>query len=402
MIPPSISQGNGISHKRLFADISVSYELYSITVIDFSLTFEQTFAMFFSPISFCSLFIRIIEKEASAKMSLKQIAEMTGVSISTVSRVLNDKSSSCASKELRDRIWENARKTGYIPNEAARSLRAPHSDRPRSYSVTIVLARINSMEEEPFFYELFRNLEEELLQHKMTISEVIYAEKSFRQRIGKSDGIMIMGKCSDELFSVIKQNNQNIVGIWRNSMHFNVDEVICDGQKAAEMAMDYLISIGHRKIAYIGDCSNESRYTGYNNSLIYHDLPLVYGRVKQTNQTKSEAKIAFSQLISDKKNGLTDFSAVLCANDISAIGVLEVLAQEKKSLRDSISVISIDNIEEAQNTKPFLTTVNIPRKEMAHMAVNLLLDRISNNHTEHIRIEFPCRIVRRGSCHEMY
>lgn len=334
-------------------------------------------------------------------MSLKNIAEMTGVSISTVSRVLNDTSASCASKELKDKIWENARKTGYIPNETARNLRSPSKERPQTYTVTIVLARISSFEEEPFFYELFRNLEEELLQHRITISQVIYADKTFKHKVSDSNGIIIIGKCSEELFSMIKQKNQNIVGIWRNTMHFNVDEVICDGQKAAEMAMDYLISIGHKKIAYIGDCSNESRYTGYNNSLIYHELPLVYGRVKQTNQTKDEAKIAFSQLISDKKKGLTDFSAILCANDISAIGVLEVLAGEKKSVRDSISVISIDNIEEAQNIKPFLTTVNIPRKEMAHMAVDLLLDRINNKHSEHIRIEFPCRIIRRGSCHEI-
>ncbi len=335
-------------------------------------------------------------------MSLKQIAEMTGVSVSTVSRVLNNTSTTCASKEIKDKIWENARKTGYIPNEAARDLRSPDRNRDKIYSVTIVMARISSLEEEPFFYELLRNLEEELLSRRMKIDHIIYADETLRQNINESNGIIIIGKCTDTLFSFIKQKNRNIVGIWRNSMHFNVDEVICDGRKAAEMAMEYLISMGHKNIAYIGDCSNESRYTGYNNSLINHDLPLVYGRVKQTNQTRAEARDAFLQLISDKKTGRIDFSAILCANDISAIGVLEALSEEKKSIRDSVSVISIDNIDESQNTKPFLTTVNIPRKEMAHMAVNLLVDRIKNDHSEHIRIEFPCRIIQRGSCHEMY
>ncbi len=334
-------------------------------------------------------------------MSLKEIAQMTGVSVSTVSRVLNNTSATCASPAVKDRIWEAARQTGYVANETARSLRRSKELQEEALRISIILARITSLEEEPFFAELLRNLEEELYLQKAAVDQVVFAEESVSHHPENSDGIILLGRCSEKLFSQIRKKQPNLVGIWRNPVDFLVDEVICDGRKAAETAMEYLISLGHRKIAYIGDCSNESRYVGYCNALINKGLPLVYDRVKQTGQTKKEAVRAFSELLLGKKQETTDFSAVFCANDISAIGVLETLAGEKKKLRDQISVISIDNIEEAENVKPYLTTINIPRKEMAHMAVQLLKDRIDHGHSEYTRIEFPCRIVQRGSCREL-
>ena len=334
-------------------------------------------------------------------MSLKEIAEMTGVSVSTVSRVLNNPSATCASPAVKDRIWEAARQTGYVPNETAQSLRRSKEMHNEALRISIILSRVTSLDEEPFFAELLRNLEEELYLQKAAIDQIVFADESVSYHPENSDGIILLGRCSEKLFSQIRKKQPNLVGVWRNPVDFLVDEVICDGKKAAETAMEYLISLGHRKIAYIGDCSNESRYVGYCNTLISKGIPLEYNRVKQTGQTKAEAVTAFSELLQGKKQETTDFSAVFCANDISAIGVLETLAKEKKKLRDRISVISIDNIEEAENVRPYLTTINIPRKEMAHMAVKLLKDRIDHGHSEYTRIEFPCRLIQRGSCREL-
>lgn len=330
-------------------------------------------------------------------MSLKKIAEMTNVSISTVSRVLNNKSSTCASKEVRDRIFAAAREIGYHPNENARKLQAASVKETSELHVSIILARIKSLDTDPFFYELFRELEIILFQNSITIDYVIYAEEQLSQDISKSHGVLILGRCPQKLFQQIMSANCNVVAIWRNGMDFNIDQVICDGRKAAELAMKHLMSLGHKNIAYIGDCSYESRYIGYCNSLINNDLPLNHGWIKETDQTKEAARTAFQELLDQSD----DFSAVFCANDITAIGVLELLKEKRRQIRRKISVISIDNIEDSQNTSPFLTTINIPRKEMAHMAVLLLMDRIDKQHAETVRIEFPCRIVNRSSCFEI-
>ncbi len=336
-------------------------------------------------------------------MSLKKIAEMTGVSVSTVSRVLNDSSPNCASAETRDRIWEAAREIGYQPNEAARQLKKSGGSDPSSADsarqVTILLARVTSLDADPFFLELFRSLEADLMKQGTVIEQVIYAEESLPSPVKDSDGVIILGRCSRTLLKEISKQNQNVVGIWRNSMDFDVDEVICDGEEAARMAMDHLLSLGHRRIAYIGDCSYESRYVGYCNALIQNHISIDYQLIRPTNQTSGEAGTAFRELLDAKISGRNDFSAVFCANDVTAVQVLEILGKEKKKIRDSISVISIDDIEESQNTKPLLTTIHIPRDEMAHMAVTLLLDRIDRLHREPVRIEFPCRIIQRDSCH---
>lgn len=72
-----------------------------------------------------------------------------------------------------------------------------------------------------------------------------------------------------------------------------------------------------------------------------------------------------------------------------------------KRARPELSVISIDNIALSQECRPMLTTINIPKEDMAHMAVQLLLDRMARRHREFVRIELPCRLIRRESCRKI-
>lgn len=360
-------------------------------------------------------------------MSLKEIAKLTNSSISTVSRVLNDPSTKCASKQLKDKIWEVSRQMGYLPNEAARALQSSSesaagatrstkgsqistasSRRSSQYTVeggtsvlhfSVVIARISSLDQDPFFYELFRSIEEEVFLRRAIIDRILYTTDNISKDISSSDGIIILGRCSKGLYAQIEKLNPNIVGIWRNPMNFNVDEVICDGKKAAEIAINHLVSLGHTEIAYIGNCSYESRYDGYCEALIKHGFALDMNLVRQTNQNYDEAKAAFNALLSLYKSGELYFSAIFCANDITAIAVLDQLSREKKKIRSSISVIAIDNIDESQNTKPLLTTIQIPRKEMSHLAINLLIDRINGGHSDAVRVEFPCKLINRTSCY---
>lgn len=180
-------------------------------------------------------------------MSLKQIAAMTNTSVSTVSRVLNQTSSSCASKELQDKIWAAAREIGYRPNKAARALKKGESSAKKPPRIAIVMARVTA-EEDPFFSELFRSLEMELLLQGGLIDDMVHVEDISQKKLSEADGIIIMGRCSHTLLAQILLQNKNIAGIWRNSMDFDIDEVICDGRKAAELAMNHLLSLGHKKV----------------------------------------------------------------------------------------------------------------------------------------------------------
>lgn len=325
-------------------------------------------------------------------MSLKKIAELTGVSVSTVSRVLNNAPGPCASKDVREKIWRAAQETGYSPNRSAQALRKGEGKRP-ALQIAIVNARIQVLEEDPFFNDLFMAVRGELYREGCAYFRYDITDE-MPAMPPKCDGMVILGRCSREILDKLRQTTPNLVGIWRNPTDFDIDEVMCDGKKAASMAVDYLLARGRKKIAYIGDCTDESRFVGYCETLIRSNIPINYPLVFPSPQTRTGGLEAMRRLIA---SGGAD--AVFCANDITAVGALDALAEIPRK-RPRIAVISIDNIDLAQQTAPLLTTINIPRNDMAHMAVKVLMDRIARGHTEIVRAEFPCRLIKRKSCFE--
>lgn len=329
-------------------------------------------------------------------MSLKKIAEMVGTSPSTVSRVLNNSYATCASEQLKEKIWAAAHEINYLPNQSARKLKLGEREdaQKKTLHLVVVLARVESLAGDPFFQELYRYLEIDIFQKGFTVEKILTADETLRGTdIGTCDGIIVLGRCSRNLLDTLRRSTRNLVGIWRNPMNFEIDEVVCDGRKAADLAVSYLIEHGHRKIGYIGDCSYESRYVGYNETIIRNQLPLDYSCIIPTGQTREEGFDAMNRLLKNE-----EMTAVLCANDCIAFGALRALREYRGLGRRKISVISIDNVEEAQTTSPLLTTVHIPREDMAHMALQILHDRILHGHREKLRVEFPCRIVERDSC----
>ena len=209
----------------------------------------------------------------------------------------------------------------------------------------------------------------------------------------KDTGLIILGKCPLELIPVLKKRYVAVSGIDRNPTDHLYDEVVCNGATAAQKAIEYLLSLGHTNIAYIGDCTYESRYIGYYQTLLQHKISLNHNNIYPTNQTEQEGFDTMNVILSSENKP----TAIFCANDCTALGVLKALKKSRK--RGYIpSVISIDNIDMAQTTTPMLTTIDIPKQEMAHFAINLLLDRKKGMHTNNVRIELPCNLVIRESC----
>ncbi|MCI9313524.1 MAG: LacI family transcriptional regulator [Lachnospiraceae bacterium] len=331
-------------------------------------------------------------------MSLKKIAEMVGVSPSTVSRVLNNTVPACASPELKEKIWEAAHALNYIPNAEARNLKMGKRASAKSYKIAVILTRFDFLDKDPFFRELFQSIEGSLLANSCILQFVTNAEDVDFSALEQTDGIIILGRCSDDFLARLKHYTRNIVGVDRNPTDYKMDEIICNGKTAAVKAMEYLLSLGHRRIGYIGDCSFEARYVGYCETLIKENIPINYHYIYSTDQTYESGYRAMSEL------GQRDMTAVLCANDISALGAMQALADsasEHRTKGKSVSIIAIDNIAGSMASTPLLTTVDIPKEEMGRMAVTVLLDRIAHKHSEYLRVEFPCRVIERDSCYPL-
>lgn len=357
-------------------------------------------------------------------MSIKEIAKLAGTSVSTVSRVLNCPEHRCHDKGLEERIWKYASMLHYTPNASAINLRKGKQASLTDFTVDIYLTRFHSMEQDAFFMELFSYIKEELYKSGCILGDVLnstditalgnklhppihipYKSDAIVQKEQQNQtlafisekentGLIILGKCPEKQIPVLKKRYRYIAGIDRNPTDYEYDEVICNGATAAEMAMEYLFSLGHKKIAYIGDCNYESRYIGYYQSLLKHNLPLNYVNVHHTNQTKEEGFFFMKQILTSPDKP----TALFCANDTTALGVLQAL-NELSGKEYRPSVISIDNIQASEQAKPMLTTINIPKKEMGHLAFSLLLDRRQGKHQHAVRAELPCRLVIRESCY---
>ena len=343
-------------------------------------------------------------------MSIKKIAEMAGVSYSTVSRVLNDPSYKCSSEEVRSRILSAARDLNYVPNEAARNLRLGVEPGRRVLYIGILVTRTESANVDPFFSELTRMTEGEIHRSMCILSNIWYRsafssedepeeshERFAREMLNSlehaPDGLVIIGKCVPAAVKILRKRFRYIVSINRNSTNYEIDEVTCDGRKIAQTAVEYLIRLGHRRIAYAGDCHNEARYRGYRETLFKYGLDSDIDYSVDIRQSEEHGYKAMEQL-AQRKNPPT---AIYCANDIIAIGMLRWLGKNR-SRYYSPSVISSDDIEEAQYTKPMLSTVRLPKDDMAKFALYLLLDRINGGHRAVARIELEGTLILRESC----
>lgn len=346
-------------------------------------------------------------------MSIKQIAEKAGVSPSTVSRVLNNPNYMCSSKEIRERIWKAAMDLNYVPNSAARNLKMGIKEQDsKIYYISVLMTRAEKASTDPFFEELLRVIESEIHKQVHILTKVWYMplfsndKKCRRENLdavigkmqneleNKSDGLIIIGKCNKEALKKLNQKFKSVVLVNRDSTNYEVDEVFCDGEKAAAMAVEYLISLGHRNIGYVGDCRNETRYRGYLEALKKYEIEPEASYIMQTNQTETEGFEVMKKYL-DSEDCPTAF---YCANDIIAIGMLKYINKYRKRYPYIPSIISSDDIEEAQYTKPMLTTVHIPKEQMGKFAMYLLMDGLEGGHKDVVRVEASGRLMVRNSC----
>ncbi len=345
-------------------------------------------------------------------MSIKKIAEKTGVSPATVSRVLNNPGYHCSVPGLRDKIWKAAMELNYAPNEAARNLKmGTSSGEGRTYYINVLMTRMDVAQSDPFFTELLHIIESEIHKNMCILSKVWYMslfsderqsrkgnldkiiDEMYEETEGKCDGLIIIGKCTREALKKLNARYKSIVSINRNSTNYEVDEVLCDGEKIASLAIEHLIKLGHRNIGYVGNCHNEARYNGYVNTLRKHDIDIVPEYIVETRQTESDGYEAMQRFLQSD-----DYpTGIYCANDITAVGMLKCLNKFKHRYYTP-SIIASDDIEEAQNTNPMLTTVRLPKDEMGKFAMYLLLDRIRNGHKGVVRAELEGKLMLRNSC----
>lgn len=335
-------------------------------------------------------------------MTLKEIAVRAGVSMSTVSRIINSPDGSFARKEVRDRVWEIIKETGYTPNQAARDLKLGKVkvQNAPSGALACILGRNKTLEENPFFEQLARGIEQQAIEqgYPVRLSYSVFdmntnAVQDKAEAIN-IDGAIVLGRFSDRVIKLLEREYRNIVYVGRNRISTGWDQVICDGYEATQIALEHLIALGHQRIGYIGETADEVRYQAYLDMIqkyrLHDDKRLVCG----TPQSGAGGYQGADSLLKVCRPLPT---AVFCAADVAAIAALRRFNEAKIKVPEQISIISMDNIEISGYVTPMLTTVEMPIMEMGNAAVQTLINRIQKQHKLPLRIYLPNKLLLRGS-----
>ena len=323
-------------------------------------------------------------------VTLQDIAEKAGVSRSTVSRALSGQGRMTA--ETRNYIKSIAEEMGYFPNFLAQSL---HDTKTRMIGVVITSVA------DPFIWELVEGIEQVADSQGYTIflgasrfdpeKEIDRILKFYQRRV---DGIIVqtahLTNFNDPRIErvdvpIVLINDEVNLRIYNN--------VTIDSHAEAKKAVDYLFSIGHRRIAYVGSSvriqSNKQRLIGYQDAC------------KANGQSVNESYIFNLPMMSDYETGRrildrvldTDVTAVFCYNDMIAIGFMNACRERGINVPDDLSIIGFDNIEQASQFYPTLTTLHQPKFEMGRLAMQL----IQSETPQIINEVLECKLIVRES-----
>ena len=333
--------------------------------------------------------------------TLKDIAEKLGISVSTVSRVINGNSVKAANSKLQDKIWQTAKELNYVPNTAAQLLkRSRETDRDSLRTIACVFARADTDQSDPFFSEISRALETELLRQGFIMKYSIY-NKVLPQSVletflknEKVDGVIILGRPDKKIINLVCKYNKYVVYVGLNKIDGDIDQVICDGYEAGMLALKHLESIGIRKIFYLGETKSEARYKAYKDFMRQRGFSREVD--DYTIESSFRLQTAYDKMKTFlKKNILPE--GLFCGNDLAALGAIKALTEENIKVPKEISVIGIDDIAMAGFSVPMLTTVSIPKEQLGKKAAKFIVDRILNGNDINVIMMIPFKLVIRES-----
>lgn len=337
-----------------------------------------------------------VTQQTSKRVTLLDVANASGLSRATVSLVLRD--SPLVAENTRQRVKEVMQDLGYVYHRSAANLRAQ-----KSHTVGLVVADITN----PFFAEMAVSIGSQLDKSNyvpllFNTSEVLSKQEQLLSTMQEYsvDGILLCPARGTPLTTIEKFQKSQLpfVLFARYLPGIDADYVGADNIVGARIAVEHLISLGHRKIAFIGGplniSSRKEREQGWRQAQTDHNLPINESFVVTTSTTREGGSNAIRQLLQlpDKP------TACLCFNDVVAFGTMLGLQSMNLQPGRDFAVIGFDDVAESAMTQPSLTTMSVSPRQIGEVAVQLLLDLIETPDQMPRKIILQPQIVIRESC----
>ena len=320
------------------------------------------------------------------KVTIYDVAQKANCSIATVSLVLQN--SDKIKPSTHRRVMDAVKELGYLPNFAARSL---------SNKKTNLLGLIVPNMENPLFTPMIKGVEEYANSKEYSIilgisSLVLEKEISYIQMLKERrvDGLLVFPTFVDEIFNkFLKENDHKDIPLVlcgsSGVREYPVSYVKCDNRVGAYIAVDHLVTTGHRKIACLCAVADrrqaQSRVLGYQDALMFHQIEYDESLIYYCTQDTNDIYQTTEKLLKEKK-----IDAIFCLYDYMSIVAMRAVLNSGFRIPEDIAIMGYDNIPISQFLTIPLSTIDTHSQRIGSMGAELLIEKIQKPDT-------PCRQI---------
>jgi LacI family transcriptional regulator len=326
--------------------------------------------------------------------NILDVALKAGVSIATVSRVVN-KSDHKVNPTTRERVLEAIRELDYRPNALAKGLLMK-----KTMTIGIIIPDISN----PYYAEIVRGIQDTadqagyaVLIHNTDGKQERIIRHIYLLREKSVDGVIFCGGIINgyETLSILKELKERVVVVGRHEVDFPA--VMVDNMGGATQAVEHLIGLGHRLIGCIGGPEGSptavDRLTGYRNALAQNGIALDEWFVKRGTWNPESGYLLTRELLTGTKRP----TAIFSANDQMAFGVIKAAREMGLNVPRDLAVVGFDNVPSGSYFDPPLTTVEIPMYDIGVATMRMLIDLLSGESFEKLRLFKTKLLVRRST-----
>nr|BFE57160.1 LacI family DNA-binding transcriptional regulator [Dactylosporangium thailandense] len=329
-----------------------------------------------------------------ARPTLRDVAQLAGVSPKTVSRVVNAEPGVSATKE--SRVRRAIEQLGYRPNMTASRLRRADG---RTAAIAALLEDIAN----PFSSALHRALEDVARERGVLIFAGSVEEDPERERTlvrefarRQADGLVMVPAGDDQAYLTRELNPDTpVVFVDRPPVGLHSDAVLADNEAGAAAAVQHLVAHGHRDIAYLGDLRSiataRQRFTGYREALAEHGIRRSAAHVAHDLHTADAAEAALLRMLDGPRPPTACFSA----QNLVTLGAIRALRSRDR--HTSVALVGFDDFPLADLLQPAVTVVAQDPAAMGRLAAELLFRRLDGETWEPATHVVETRLIARGS-----
>ena len=328
--------------------------------------------------------------------TINDVAHRAGVTSATVSNVLTGRVG--VSEKTRSRVQKAIEELGYRPNLVARGLA-----QGKTHTIALIVPTITN----PFFSEVAEEVERVADKHDYqiilgTTHRLLEQGRRHLERMSSRwvDGFIVidMAAAISDVLAVAQRHKPIVLCAWNQELSANeLPGVAIDFLYAGEVATQYLLEIGHRRIATIMDEPMQTeRLQGYQRALTAAGIVPSSAYMRHGDSSFEGGYRATIDLLALPEPP----TAIFAGNDIMALGVIEAATDYHRSVPGDISVVGVDDIMLANHAHPPLTTISIPKRQMAQIATELLLWLIAFPNSDEIPLKHflrPHLVVRQST-----